>query len=325
MTWAGGWGRALRAAVSAPFSAASGLEVVHHTHVGLRLPQALEEALERGAPPPYDVVWSNSGPAIRMARAGRTEPLDGLEVLRELHPRAAPERCGERPLAEWPLAYTYVVYYVLVYRKALYPDAPPSSWEVLCDPRHRGRIALYPGGNGLYPIAQRMGGGELLDIPDAMDPCWKFVRRLRGQVGRLDYSIGMGKLIGARQLDLCFRALTNALAFQEEGLDVDFATPAEGVSDTLDCMWIPAGLTPDRVEAARRYVAHALSARVQTEWCARLGAAPTNAQAEVPKLISEHPGLPDDACSVDRVLHLPESLKADFQADWEARFEREIA
>ena len=324
MTWAGGWGDALRSAVSDTFSRASGIPIEHHTHVGLALPAALEQALCEGRPPPFDVVWSNSGPALRMARAGRTTPLDGLCHLDGLHPRAVPEGCGPHASGAWPLVYVYVVFYVLVYRKALYPGGAPRSWDVLRDPRHRGRVALYPGGNGLYPIAQHMGGGRIADIPDDMEPCWRYVRTLRDQVGQLDYSIGMGSHLRAEKLDLCFRALTNALAFQAEGLDVDFAAPDEGISDTLDCLWIPAGLDPARVDGARRFIEHAISPAVQTDWCARLGALPVSREAEVPRLVREHPGLPDEIGAVDRLLHLPEWLKADHQAEWEARFAREL-
>jgi len=324
MTWAGGWGHALRNAVSASFSERTGYGVSHHTHVGLRLPVELEIALETGAPPPFDVVWSNSGPALRMARRGLTEALDGLSELEELHPRARPEGCGDTR-GSWPLVYTYVVFYVLVYRRSLFAQSAPSTWEVLLDDRHQGKVALYPGGNGFYPIAQRMGGGAHLDIPEKMDPCWDFLRRLAPQIGTLDYSIGMGELLRRGDLDLCFRALTNALAFRREGLDVDFATPSEGITDTLDCMWIPRGLSEERVAAARRYIAHAISRDVQSQWCDGLGALPVHRAATVPRLLREHPGLPGDVSSLDGVLHLSESLKADHQERWEAEFDRVLA
>lgn len=322
MSWAGGWGHALRTAVAEPFTEATGIPVRQATHIGLALPEALETALHTGQRPPFDVVWSNSGPTLRMARANLTEPLDGVAGLSELLPRAKPEGCGPNPHA-WPFAYAYVVYYVLTYRDELFPDGPPQSWEVLLDPRHHGRIALYPGGNGFYPIAQTLRGGRLSDIPGDMGACWQFVRELATSIGQLDYSIGMGEILRRKELDLCFRALTNALAFRAEGLPVSFCTPREGITDTLDCLWIPKGVPAPQLDAAKQFIAFALSPDVQSRWCDALGAMPLHPKAQIPSLLASHPGIPEDATSHAGILHLPEELKADHQLEWEARFRAE--
>jgi putative spermidine/putrescine transport system substrate-binding protein len=319
MSWAGGWGRALREAVCGPFHAETGIRVRQVLHVGLELPEDLCTALDAGDRAPFDVVWCNAAPALRAQAAGYCEPLPDLTGLERLALRARPSEAS--PLQ---IVFPYVVYYVLVYARTLYPE-PPGSWSALCDERHRGRVALYPGGNGLFPIAQVMGGGRVCDIPDAMEPCWRFVRRLGAQVGELNYSIGMERAWSEGRVSLCLRALTNALAFQAAGLDVDFAVPEEGTSDTLDALWVPRGLPPAHSFWARRLVEFCLRADVQERLCELLGCMPVHQGARPPALLTNHPRLPNAADDLRPLLHIPDALKLQHATPWEQRFAAELA
>lgn len=284
-------------------------------HVGLRLPEALHRALETHGEPPVDVVWCNTSPALRAARRGWCEPLEGMPVLGELAGRArAPAQAG------WPIAQMYVVHYVLVYRRSLY-ETPPDSWSVLERADHAGRIVLYPGGNGFYPVAQVMGGGRVSEIPRNMDACWATVRRIRPQLGARSYSISLHEVIRRGEIDLCYRALPNVLAFQRDGLDVDWTAPSEGIADTTDAMWIPRGLAPEVLACARAYIEFALSAPVQDRWCKLLGALPLNRNARERSPVFERARMPDDPDDLDGVLHVPEDVKATHEPAWEASFE----
>jgi putative spermidine/putrescine transport system substrate-binding protein len=318
LSWAGGWGRALEREVSRPFEKRTGIRVRHVPHVGLALPRALLDAWSAGARPPIDVAWTNVGAALGAARAGRCEPLDATSVpsLAQLAPRARPEGVDG-----WPFAIAYVVYYVLAYRRAARPEGPPESWNALLDARHRGKVALYPGGHGFFPVAQVLGGGRVADLPHEMSACWAYFAKLKPQIGVLDYSISMGEAIRRGDLDLAFRALTNALAFRAEGLDVAWVAPREGVPDTVDTLWIPRG-TPDAVSAAARaYIDFALSREVQERWCDALGAMPVHRDARPPRLLAEHPRLPDGPDDHRGILHVPESLKLEHELTWTRRFE----
>lgn len=321
LSWAGRWGWALREAVSGPFERQTGIRVEHRTHVGLKLPDALLSALAQGASPPVDLVWSNSVPALRAARAGFCDPLDPAQmpVLAELRPRARPATAGPSDRL-WPVVHPYVVYYVLVYREDACPGGPPPSWDVLLDPRHRGKIALYPGGNGFYPIAQVMAGGRVEDIPANMEPCWSYLRKLRPQIGELDYSIGMEERLRSGALELCFRALSNALAFRAADLPVNWSIPREGTTDTVDALWIPKGVSERAREFARRYIAFALQPDVQQHWGECLGAMPVHPGAQIPTLFRGRADLPEHADDHRGILRLSEHLKVEFEPEWEARF-----
>jgi putative spermidine/putrescine transport system substrate-binding protein len=315
LSWAGAWGTALRDGVSRPFQDSTDVMVEPVPHVGLRLPDDLHRALETNGEPPVDVVWCNTSPALRAAKRGWCEPLDDLPALAELADRARLLQQGG-----WPIAPTYVVHYVLVYRRPLY-EVPPRSWRVLERADHAGRVVLYPGGNGFYPVAQVMSGGLVSDIPDRMDACWATVHRLRPQLGARNYSISLHEVIRRGEIDLCYRALPNVLAFQADGLDVDWTAPSEGIADTTDAMWIPRGLAPDVVACARAYIAFALSAQVQDRWCRLLGALPLNRNARERSTVFERAGMPRDPDDLGGVLYIPEHVKAAHEPEWEARFE----
>jgi putative spermidine/putrescine transport system substrate-binding protein len=319
LSWAGRWGSSLREAVSDPFTDETGIRVRHRTHVGLQLPPDLIDALRRGARPPVDVVWCNGVPALAAARAGWCADLDEDGVARrlaELHDRARP-----RGVTGWPLVLAYVVHYVLVYRPEAFPGGPPDSWDVLMEPRRRGKIALYPGGNGFYPVAQVLGGGSVRDIPRRMEPCWEYLRRLRPQVSTLDYSIGMSRLLADGRLDLCFRALPNALGFRDEGQNVGWSVPREGITDTMDALWVPRNLPASRSTAARSYIDHAMSREVQERWCDRMGVLPVHPGAGLPASLLANPGLPRSLDDLSGVLHVHEDVKADHHESWERMFE----
>lgn len=317
LSWAGGWGRALAEAVSRPFTEATGINVEHLLHVGIELPEALVAALDGGAPPPVDVVWCNTIPALLAANSQYCTPLDDLPILNELRERALPSS-----VSGWPFVQAYVVHYVLVYQRSLYPAAAPRSWSALTRPEHQGRVVVYPGGKGIFPVAQIVGGGRLEDIPASMDPCWSFLRALRPQLAPPRYSIGLEAPIRRGEIDLCYRALTNALAFEAEGLAIGWTAPEEGVADTTDALWIPRGLDEATTDRARRYLSFALSRPIQERWCQLLGALPVHAAAPSPDLFRSVARLPRDADDRRGVLHVPAHVEAAHEPTWRAMFEK---
>jgi putative spermidine/putrescine transport system substrate-binding protein len=224
-----------------------------------------------------------------------------------------------------PIAIAYIVHYVLVYRREAFPNGKPESWSVLLDSRHRGRVALYPGGNGLYAIAQVLEGGSLADIPNSMEPCWNFVRKIAGQIRRLDYSIALTDSIRAGEVDLCLRALPNALAFQREGLSVDWVAPREGVPHTMDALWVPRGLPDNRSYWASQYIDFALSLPVQERWCEALGVLPIHPGAKLPSLYRESNSLPRYINDTELLLYISDLLKADYEESWEELFSFHIS
>ena len=317
LTWAGRWGEALRAEVSEPFTALTGIEVEHVVTVGLPLPTELVRALQSGERPPVDVVWCNGLPAAQADEAGWCAPL----------PDSITRGIAELPSAAWPVRATspsvvnaYVVHYVLAYQRSLYPVAAPAGWQCLLDERHRGRVVVYPGGNGLFGIAQVVGGGRLNDVPRHMSPAWSWLSRLVPSLAMPAYSVGLETQLLDRKIDLAFRALPNVRAFQAAGADVGWVVPAEGTADTVDTLWVPRGLPDARVARAQRYLRFALSAPVQERWCARLGVLPMHPAASSSRLLQQA-GVATLA-EEGRRLTIDYQIQAGHETEWAAKFDR---
>jgi putative spermidine/putrescine transport system substrate-binding protein len=313
-SWGGRWDLALRTAVSIPFQDRTGIPVRHLAHVGLDLPPTLASALEQKKRPPCDVVWCHSVAARRAIAWGEVLDEACVPRARELVTRAIPRGDAERRVV-----HPYILHYVLVYRTAAGDGSPPESWEALLDPRRRERLALYPGGNGLFGIAQLLGGGRLEDIPSNMDACWSFMRRLRLQRPAFQYSVGdMAQSFADGTLTLAMRALTNALHFKSRGVPVDWIAPREGVPDATDALWVPIGLEPHVAHWAKRYVDMALEPAVQTQWCDLLGTLPVHPQAEVPRLLTELRG----AHGRIRTIQISDQVRVACEPRWANEFQR---
>lgn len=313
MGWAGAWGEAMHQQVCEPFTSETGIAIDYLRHIGLRLPETLSASSLDAHGPPYDVVWSNTPPALRAHAQGCCAELSGLVDPAALYRR------GDPAIGGGAIVQVYTVPYVLVYRRARFERAP-EQWSVLHDKTLAGRIVLYPGGNGFLPIAQKWGGGDVATIPDDMAACWAQVRTLVGQLGWFDYSIGLNERIARGEIDLSYRALPNALGFMRAGLEVDWTVPAGGVADTTDCLWIPRGVGGASAEAARRFIAYAIRPDVQQRWCEALGTLPMVRAARAPSLFTEHARLPDHADDQSSVLFVDERIKAIHEPQWEQTF-----
>ena len=96
--------------------------------------------------PPIHINWDTTTNATKSALRGVTEDLADLPNLEGMLPLAQ-----ARPGFDGvPLVNTYSYVYVLAYRDEAFPDGPPDSWNVLLDPKFKGRIALYNDGIGFH-------------------------------------------------------------------------------------------------------------------------------------------------------------------------------
>jgi putative spermidine/putrescine transport system substrate-binding protein len=130
----------------------------------------------------------------------------------------------------------------------------------------------------------------------------------------------MGDLIRKGDLDICFRALTNAISFRDEGLAVSWVAPREGITDTADALWIPNGLPDEAAYWSQRYINFALSLNVQENWCDRLGVMPAHKKAQAPAALRANTFFPESADDQSRVLYIPDIVKLLYEAEWENKF-----
>ncbi|MCX5977080.1 MAG: extracellular solute-binding protein [Coprothermobacterota bacterium] len=298
------WGKALKECVSDLFTFSTGIPVRHVEHTGVDTPPELLRACEKGKRPPCDVLYCNTVPAIRMARSGFTDCLSCEEfpVLGKLSRRSQPVAEG---LSGWPFVIAYDVRYVMMYREAAFPDGPPPSWKVMLDPALKGRVSLNPGGKGFFPIAQVAGGGAIEDIPANMDACWQFLTLLRPQIRILEFNRKMTEYVRKGEIDVHCTVLTNVMEWKDQGYEVSWHVPEEGISVGDDALIVPSGLPESVSYWAKRYVTFAMERNVQQAWCSRLGLCPMHEGIGRPKRFLGDPSYPDTADDYSGALFLP--------------------
>ena len=150
----------LKAGVSDPFTAATGIAVRHDLTEDNEFQPKVWAAVEQGRVPPIHINWDTTVNATKSALRGVTEDL-----VRPAEPRRRAALAKPEGLTAMPLVNTYAYVYVLAYRDEAFPDGPPTSWNVLLDPKFKGRVALYNDGIGLHFPAVIAGGGKLRGHP----------------------------------------------------------------------------------------------------------------------------------------------------------------
>ncbi len=314
MTWplSSLWGQALKECVSEPFTKKTGIPVRHIEFTTVDFPPVLIRALEKKERPPCDVIYGNTIPAIHLAKKGFCDPLeeDEFPVLKQVSHRARPVAEG---LSGWPFVIVYDVRYVMMYRDDAFPDGPPHSWEVMVAPKFKGRVSLYPGGKGFFPIAQITGGGTIEDIPYNMEPCWNFLKHLRPQVRVLEFNKKMTEHIKKGEVDIHCTVLTNIIEWKDKGYGVSWHVPKEGISSGDDALFVPAGLPEEASHMAKQYVTFSLEKDIQSSWCKRLGLCPIHRGIEKPERFINDRAYPDGPDDYEKTLFVPNSITEKYE------------
>lgn len=313
--WGGVWVEALEKGVSRPFTEATGIAVRHDLTEDNELRPKIWAAVDQGRAPPIHVNWDTSTNATKSALRGVTEDLADLPNLKEMLPAARPAGFDGVPLVNM---YSYV--YVLAYRDEAFPDGPPESWQVLLDPKFKGRVALYDDGIGFHPAAQIAGGGKLEGIPGDMEPAWEFIRKLKAQNPLLGEDPDFTTWFQNGEIDLACTILSNARAAKQNGIEVSWTVPKEGAKVDTDGMWVPKGLPANELHWAKEYVNFAMSREAQQEWTGALGLPGLRPDLTPPPDLADDPAYPNSPEDFARLISVPTKVLVEHEADWFQKF-----
>ena len=158
-----------------------------------------------------------------------------------------------------PLINIYAYVYVLAYRDEAFPDGPPTTWNVLLDPKFKGRVAIYNDGIGMHFPAVIAGGGTYADIPDNMQPAWDF-HQAQGAIRRSSARTPTSPP-GSRTARSTSPAPSRPTPARpsNNGIKVDWTVPNEGAKIDTDCLWIPKGLPEGDLYWTKQYINYAIS------------------------------------------------------------------
>ena len=313
--WGGVWVESLDRGVSQGFTANTGIPVRHDLTEDNELQPRIWAAVDQGRTPPIHVNWDTTTNATKSALRGVTEDLSDLPNLPDLLPLAKPVG-----LDGYPMVNTYSYVYVLAYRDEVFPDGPPTSWNIMLEPRFRGRIALYDDGIGFHPVAQVLGGGAVADIPDDMQPAWDWLAQLKQQQPLLGEDPDFTAWFQNGEIDVACTIISNARAARQNGIPVSWTVPEEGCKIDTDALWIPRGLPENELYWAKQYVDYALSADAQEAWCNGLGLPPVRPGLTPPPDLAGDPAYPTAPEDFERLISVPTPILVEHESDWFVRF-----
>ena len=313
--WGGAWGDALKEGVGDPFTAATGIKVRYDFTEDNEIKPKIWAAVDQGRVPPIHVNWDTTVNATISALRGVTTDLSDLSNLANLLPLAKPEG-----LDGVPLVNTYAYVYVLAYRPEAFPDGPPKSWDVLTDPKFKGRIALYDDGIGFNAISVLAGGGTIDDIPDNMDAGWEFYRKVKANAPLLGEDADFTTWFQNGEIDVACTISVNAREAKQNGIAVEWTVPEEGCKVDTDCLWVPKGLPANEEHWAKEFVNFALSKDAQQKWCAALGLPPVYPGIEPPADLVGDPSYPTKPEDFAKLVSIPSPVLVNSQAEWFAKF-----
>lgn len=313
--WGGAWGEALKSGVADPFTEATGVNVRLDFTEDNEIKPKIWSAVDQGRVPPIHVNWDTTTNATISARRDVTVDLSDLGNLEGLLPLSKPTG-----LEGYPLVNTYAYVYVCAYRQEAFPDGPPESWQVMLDPKFKGRVALYDDGIGFNPIAVIAGGGSADDIPGNMEPGWEFYRKLKANEPLLGEDADFTNWFQNGEIDLACTISVNARAARQQGIDVAWTVPTEGCKVDTDGLWVPKGLPANEEYWAKQFVNFALSEKAQADWCSALGLPPVYPGLEPPDDLQGDPAYPTTEEDFAKLVSVPSPILVENQPIWFSKF-----
>jgi putative spermidine/putrescine transport system substrate-binding protein len=313
--WGGNWAQSMEEAVSKPFTEKTGIRVVTDTTFHMEMKTKIWQAQAQNRLPPVHVNWDVSDIAYESALHGSCVDLSDLSNLSGMRKEALPQGVPGVPYVSM---YTYV--YALTYVPSKFPDGTPDTWQVLLEPRFKGRVGLYSSGNGIVQMAEVVAGGTIADYPDNMEAGWDFIEKVRGQDPLLGKDEDMTKWFQQGEVDVACNILTNAIDLKKNGAEIAWTVPKEGAYAAQDCLWVPKGFPDNETYWAKQYVNFAMTKSVNQAWCDALGLPGLHKDFEAPPEFQGDPAYPTTQEQFDHLIIIPTKIKNEHWDDWVLRY-----
>jgi len=282
-SWADPFSTAIGESAGQAFTKETGIDVEFDlTDIG-EIHTKVQQSIQAGNRPPVDIVYTVGVLAVLGSVQGLAAPLDKRIVTNIDHLTVS-----GRPLrspADYVNIYAYT--FPIIYAPDRVQLPKEFSWNDLYDPQFRGRIhADYVYSGAIYPLAKILN----VDIEsDDLTPVWEKLEELRPNIGSVGADTEFIEAMKAGEVDLGYTLVANALALEDAGVNVEWIAPEEGVTLTVDSMYVARLLPEDVTYWAQVFINKVLDAQKQTDLTAALGVIPTNENAEPADFMKKQP------------------------------------
>jgi spermidine/putrescine transport system substrate-binding protein len=262
-------------------------EVSHHCKISASYMGSSDELVAKlrgGSASNYDVISPSSDVATMIARSGLAAPLDLSKIpsYEQLSPR----------LRSLPLVRLHgQVYGVpftwgpnpLLYDTTVFPQ-PPASWNVLWDPKYRGKVSVWDELSTIYMAAQVLGfdnpdPSHLYNLTDAeLEQVKQKLIQLKPNIRKF-WSTG-GELTNLFEnhevvLAMGWPLMTNQL--RKAGFPIGETIPRENTTGWIDHLMITSASRQKAL--ATQFLEYMIGAKTQQQVAAVTGYVPANPNA----------------------------------------------
>jgi spermidine/putrescine-binding protein len=264
-----------------------GFEQQHHCKVSASYMGNSDELVSKlrgGSAGTYDVISPSSDVATSIARAGLAVPLDLSKI--SSYGQLSPQLTSSTLVRVHGQIYGVPFMWgpnPLIYDTSAFPE-PPQSWNVLWNPKYRGKISVWDDLSTVYMAAQILGydkpdPGQLYQLSDEqLETVKKKLLELKPNIRKM-WSTG-GELTNLFQNHEVVAAMgwplmTNQL--RKLNFPIGEIIPKENTTGWIDHLMITSG--SDNKELAYKFLEYMVEAETQKKVTDVTGYTPANPQA----------------------------------------------
>src|SRR5712671_3012296 len=243
----------------------------HHCKVSASYMGSSDELVAKlrgGSAANYDVISPSSDVAASIVKAGLAAPLDLSRIpsyvqlsasLRDSSLVKANDQVFGVPFMWGPNS--------LLYDTSVFPE-PPDSWNILWDPKYRGKISLWDELSSIYMAAQVLGydqpdPGQLYNLSDAqLDAVKKKLIELKPNVRKF-WSTGgeLSNLFQNHEIVLAMGWPLNTAQLRKLNFPIGETIPKENTTGWIDHLMITSA--SKNKDLATEFLAYMVEAKTQ--------------------------------------------------------------
>jgi putative spermidine/putrescine transport system substrate-binding protein len=304
--WGDPWSTSIQKYAGAAFTAETGIKVDYDLSDAGEVQAKVKRALAAGRRPPVDVVYTIATQAYTADVQKLLVPLDP-EIVTNFNALTEPGK---------PVRGTS---YVNLYSYSMPVIFEGGSWAELADSKYKGGLYAGIGFQAmLYPYAKMLG----LDLAtDDLQPAWDQIAKLQPNVSVVGDDTVFIETFKSGDATIGSALVGDALAVKDGGVDVKWLVPKEGAGLLADSMYVCRGLPDDVTYYAQVYINKVIDAKLQTQWCEKVGTVPTNKDAKPAKFMLGDPAFPFTDEEIEKyAIPEPVAIVAEKFDEWNTEY-----
>ncbi len=312
--WGDPWSTNIEKYAGAAFTEETGIKVEYDLSDAGEIQAKVKRALAAGRRPPVDVVYTIATQAYTADVQKLLTPLDP-EIVTNFDALTEPGK----PVN----GTTYVNLYSYSMPIIFNPDetsfAEGASWAELADPKYKGGLCAGIGFQAmLYPYAKMLG----LDLAtDDLQPVWDQIAKLQPNVSVVGDDTVFIETMKSGDSTIGSALVGDALAIRDGGSSVEWVVPEEGAGLLADSMYVCGGLPDDVTYYAQVFINKVIDANLQSQWCEKVGAVPTNKDAKPADFMLGDPAFPFTDEEIEKYAIVePVALAAEKFDEWNTEY-----